>query len=288
MLINLSFSATVVSYFLVLPPQLVSQTNTVALDFGSAMAGTTGGLIIAILVAFSCFGALNGQFYTSARLVFVAGREGYLPALFGRINPRTKTPIAATLLQSILVILFVLFGSGFASLVNFYGVCAWFFYFVTVLGLLHLRIKEPNLERPYQTWISTPILFSAVALFLLFMPIFSAPWEALAAFTFIACGIPMYAATQATGRQTVARIPGMSSIVAILQRCMGRSDNLVGRGANGGATDDVFGRRRVVRRSKSATSKLDDLDEEEEEGLVEETVEMLPRASIAASDSHKG
>jgi amino acid transporter len=171
------FLLTVTSYFVVLAPQLVAQTNTVALDFGSAIAGTVGGVVFACLVAFSCLGALNGQFYTSARFVFTAGKEGYLPKMFGRTNARTKTPVAATALQAALVIVFILFGSGFASLVNFYGVCSWSGYLFTVLGLLVLRIKEPHLERPYQTWITTPILFSAVALFLLFMPIFSAPLE---------------------------------------------------------------------------------------------------------------
>lgn len=146
----LIFLSTVTSYFVVLTPVLVSRTNTVALDFGSAVFGTGGGLLFAFLVAFSCFGALNGSFYTSSRLVYVAGREGYLPIVFGRLNNRTRTPVAATILQALLIILFVLFGSGFASLVNFYGVCSWFFYFFTVCGLLSLRIKEPNLERPYQ------------------------------------------------------------------------------------------------------------------------------------------
>lgn len=149
-IVVLIFLSTVTSYFVILAPSLVSRTNTVALDFGSAVFGTAGGLLFAFLVAFSCFGALNGSFYTSSRLVYVAGREGYLPAIFGRLNSRTRTPLAATVLQAVLIILFVLFGSGFASLVNFYGVCSWFFYFVTVCGLLSLRIKEPNLERPYQ------------------------------------------------------------------------------------------------------------------------------------------
>lgn len=252
------------------------------------MAGTTGGIVFACLVAFSCFGALNGQFYTSARLVYAAGREGYLPSLFGQLNLRTKTPVAATLLQSVLVMLFVLFGSGFASLINFYGVCAWFFYFVTVLGLLYLRIKEPNLQRPYQTWISTPILFSAVALFLLFMPIFSAPFEALAAFAFIFAGVPMYYATQASGRETVGQIPGMATLVALLRRCLGRTGATVSTAGRGGSGGDLFGRRKVLRRAKSATSRLDDLDEEEEEGLEEEAVEMLPRDSTAtAADEGK-
>lgn len=73
------------------------------------------------MVAFSCLGALNGQFYTSARFLYTAAREGYLPATIGTLNARTRTPLNAIALQGAMVILFCLFGSGFASLVNFYG-----------------------------------------------------------------------------------------------------------------------------------------------------------------------
>lgn len=140
------FCLMVASYFLVLPPALVSGTNTVALDFGSAIFGTTGGIVFAGLVSFSCFGALNSQVYTSARLVYAAGKEGYLPAVFGRINSRTATPVTATVFQAVLILIFILFGSGFASLVSFYGVCSYTWYFLTVLGLVVLRFKEPNLH----------------------------------------------------------------------------------------------------------------------------------------------
>jgi len=47
------FLATVTSYFVVLPAELVQRTNTVALDFGSATMGTVGGVVFAGLVAFS-------------------------------------------------------------------------------------------------------------------------------------------------------------------------------------------------------------------------------------------
>jgi amino acid transporter len=40
---------------------LVSSSNTVALDFGRALFGPIGGTIFAIMVAVSCFGALNGK-----------------------------------------------------------------------------------------------------------------------------------------------------------------------------------------------------------------------------------
>ncbi|EPQ26381.1 uncharacterized protein PFL1_06029 [Pseudozyma flocculosa PF-1] len=248
------FLAAVTSYFVVLPPDLVKRTNTVALDFGSAIFGTTGGVVFAFLVAFSCFGALNGQVYTTARLILAASREGYLPASFGDLNRRTKTPLNALLLQLVLIVMFTVFGSGFASLVNFYGVCSWTFYLATVLGLLVLRIKEPNLQRPYKTWLPTPILFAAVALFLLLMPVVSAPLEALAAFGFILAGVPVYFATQPEARR---RIPGLSRLFRSRQAATADSD--------------------VVPLSKAA--RHDDDDDE----AGEEAVEMLPRESLAGS-----
>lgn len=66
-----------VSYFVVLDQVLTQRTalvcsadihvkatvglsNTVALDFGKAVFGRIGGTVFAAMVAFSCFGALNG------------------------------------------------------------------------------------------------------------------------------------------------------------------------------------------------------------------------------------
>lgn len=45
---------------------VVGMSNTVALDFGHAMFGPIGGSIFALIVAISCFGALNGQLLSSS------------------------------------------------------------------------------------------------------------------------------------------------------------------------------------------------------------------------------
>ena len=50
------------------------------------------------------------------------------------------------LLQVALTFVMIAFGD-FSSLVAFLGFSAWLFYFLTVLGLLILRNREPNLPR---------------------------------------------------------------------------------------------------------------------------------------------
>ncbi|KAI0273759.1 amino acid permease-domain-containing protein [Gloeopeniophorella convolvens] len=145
--VTLLFLLANISYFVVLDKDTVGSSNTVALDFGRVLFGPVGGSVFAFMVAFSCFGALNGSFFTTGRLIYVAGREGYLPALFGRLHPTRQTPLNAMLLQAGITIAFILLGGGFRSLINFAVVASWAFYFLTVLGLVILRIKEPMLER---------------------------------------------------------------------------------------------------------------------------------------------
>lgn len=86
--------------------------------------------------------------------------------MFGKLNKSRRTPINAILLQTALTIAFIVVGGGFRTLVNFLVVASWSFYFLTVrgdcflaysgglsvdmnkvLGLVILRVKEPNLER---------------------------------------------------------------------------------------------------------------------------------------------
>lgn len=211
-----------VAYFFVLPLTAIKTTNTVAVLFGSKVFGPLGSLVFALVVSASCFGALNAQAFTSGRLVYAAGKEGYMPSLFGNIgfgtSPPTSlstlrtrswpaktlarafgdsetglfhTPINAILLNAALSLIYIFLGE-FSTLVTFYGVAGYAFYFLAVLGLIVLRIKEPLLERPYKTWISTPIIFCCVSLFLLSRAVFAEPGQTLVVVAFIGAGVPVY------------------------------------------------------------------------------------------------
>lgn len=75
---------------------------------------------------------MTGSFFTTSRLIYAAGREGYLPSLFGRLHSTRKTPLNATILQAAITSAFILMGGGFRSLINFSVVASWGFYFLTV------------------------------------------------------------------------------------------------------------------------------------------------------------
>ncbi|KAM0671029.1 hypothetical protein ACQRIT_001361 [Beauveria bassiana] len=222
-LVILCYVLANIAYFLVLPLPAINGSNTVAVLFGSRVFGPAGALVIAIIVSFSCFGALNSSTFTAGRLIYVAGKEGYIPTVFGRIGfgdrmledslstQRTRswltkklrscvgdedtglfyTPVYALLLNCALTAAYCV-GGEFATLVTFYGVAGYTFYFLTVLGLIILRVREPNLERPYKTWITTPIIFCCVSLFLLSRAVFAQPLQTLLVVGFVLAGVPVF------------------------------------------------------------------------------------------------
>jgi amino acid transporter len=220
-LVLLSYLLANVAYFFVLPKATIDSSNTVAVQFGSQIFGPIGSLILALIVSASCFGALNATTFTSGRLVYVAGREGYFPAIFGKIGignselpnlGRLKqrswlsktlarvfgdegslgfTPINAMVLNGTLCIGYIVVGE-FEALITFSGVAGYTFYFLTVLGLIVLRINQPNLERPYRTWITTPIIFCCVSLFLVSRAVIARPFQTLIVLAFIVSGVPVY------------------------------------------------------------------------------------------------
>ncbi|KAL2039080.1 hypothetical protein N7G274_008129 [Stereocaulon virgatum] len=220
-LVILSYLFASAAYIFVLPVSVIQSSNTIAVQFGSVVFGRVGSLVLAIIVAGSCLGALNATTFTSGRLVYAAGKEGFLPSLLGHIGmpgmgePTNRlqrkswarkavtrligdnnggfgfTPINAMVFNAILTAAYVIVGE-FGTLITFYGVAGYTFYFVTVLGLIILRIREPYLERPYRTWISTPIIFCCVSLFLLSRAIFAKPEQTVVVVAFVAAGVPVY------------------------------------------------------------------------------------------------
>jgi len=68
--------------------------------------------IIAVLLTLSVLGGIGGWFASNARLPFVAGLDRYLPAAFGRLHPRWRTPYVSLLVQAAFAFVFVFIGQA--------------------------------------------------------------------------------------------------------------------------------------------------------------------------------
>lgn len=103
----------------------------------------------------------------------------------------SDAPLNAIILSTILSALYILLGN-FRALVTFNGLGEYSFFFLTVLGAVILRFREPSLKRPYKPFLLVPLVFAAVSGFVVVRGAIFAPRLALVLIVVWALGIGFY------------------------------------------------------------------------------------------------
>ncbi|KAF2125917.1 amino acid transporter [Dothidotthia symphoricarpi CBS 119687] len=178
-----SYELVNVAYYVLLPWDKLSANNAVAVAAASSLLGRPAGIVVTLLVAISCAGSITSNVFSVGRLTIAASQRHYLPAFFSKrglpkfrrggedvtSNPTFDAPMHcanishsyANMLALVITLVYILTGS-FRALLTFVGMAEWVFYVSTVVGLLVLRRREPQLERPYRPIIVLPITFVIV------------------------------------------------------------------------------------------------------------------------------
>ncbi len=79
--------------------------------FGTALMGPAGGLLLTAAAIFSLLGNISGGMTGTTRTTYAMGRDGLLPAWFGRVSDRFATPANSILFMGGLIALLALTGS---------------------------------------------------------------------------------------------------------------------------------------------------------------------------------
>ncbi|KAF3771305.1 amino acid transporter [Cryphonectria parasitica EP155] len=196
--IVLCFLAANAAYYILLPWDVVSTTDSVAVTAIARLLGRGFGIVAAVLICLVVAGSLLGNSFVAGRMAVAAANANWLPSLFaavGKIGPAGSTeqeeeaqdhtdksgsdaPLNAILLNTLLSALFIFLGD-FRSLVTFNGLGEYTFFFLTVLGAVVLRFREPQLRRPYKPLLLVPVVFTLVSGFVLVRGAVFAPAQAL-------------------------------------------------------------------------------------------------------------
>jgi len=138
----------------IVPPSELTLIQESAAPYAEAMqAAGIIGIPMAILCAGIAFGGdfstLNAGVAAPARYLFSMSRDGSLPPVFSKLHPKYKTPYIAVLFLGAITLLFVATGSliYIASLSLFADL---FYYIIGFMGAIGLRLKHPELKRPYR------------------------------------------------------------------------------------------------------------------------------------------
>ena len=160
----------IVTYFthLVHPSFDYPNPDNAAYDIARQVAPSIfGGIFLIGTIAGQFAAGLSAQ-ASGARLLYSMGRDGVLPKkLFGKLNPKTKTPINAIILTGI-VALFAIFldVTKATAYINFGGFVAFFFVNLSVIAQYFVKQKERSLKG-FILYLVFPILGALLCLYLL-------------------------------------------------------------------------------------------------------------------------
>ncbi|KAF5861195.1 Y+L amino acid transporter [Aspergillus alliaceus] len=199
-IVILCFFAANTTYYILLPWSVVSTTDSVAVTAITHLLGPAAGIIAAILICLVVAGSLLGNSFVAGRMVVAASNLNWLPRFLGLLGqlgipsdenrptesladsrtptPKSDAPINAIALSTILPILYILFGD-FRALLTLNGLGEYSFFFLTVLGAIILRFREPDLRRPYKPFVLIPIIFALVSGFIVVRGAVFAPVQAV-------------------------------------------------------------------------------------------------------------
>jgi APA family basic amino acid/polyamine antiporter len=87
--------------------------------------------------------------YGQTRILFAMGRDGMVPPLFHKLNPRTLTPVPATIIVAVVIsILAGVLPINFLAEMTSIGTLVAFL--VVSVGVMVLRQRQPDLPRGFR------------------------------------------------------------------------------------------------------------------------------------------
>jgi len=105
---------------------------------------------VGLLGATILFVASNAGLIGASRLTFAMGEHFTLPRIFYRLHPRFKTPYISLIVFTVLAGLIVLWAGQLSHIADLYNFGAMLSFALAHLSLLGLRIRQPELERPFK------------------------------------------------------------------------------------------------------------------------------------------
>jgi APA family basic amino acid/polyamine antiporter len=169
-----------------------AKDNRVALSASEAIFGTSGTVIIAVMIMVSTFGCNNGLILAGARVYYTMANDKLFFKQAGRLN-KNVVPEWALWIQCAMACALCLSGR-YGDLLDMVSFIVVIFYVLTITGIFILRKKYPGAERPYKAF-GYPLLpalyiimgISFCTLLILYKPKFTWPGLVIAL-----AGIPLY------------------------------------------------------------------------------------------------
>jgi L-type amino acid transporter 9 len=151
-----------------------------------------------VLICLVIAGSALGNSFVAGRMTVAAANNNWIPRLLGTVGQigtfqvtravgedetaedamdKGESPINALILNTLLSAVYILLGN-MRILLTLNGLAEYAFFFLTVLGAIILRFREPTLPRPVKPFIIIPIVFAIISGFVVVRGAVFAPIQA--------------------------------------------------------------------------------------------------------------
>jgi len=181
------------AYVYVLPVDVLAKSSIVAADVMQNVMGGFGGAFVAIAVMVSTFGTTNGTILASARVYYAMAKDRMFFRKLEDVHHKYRTPGVSLIIQGLWASLIAMTGT-FDQLTDMLIFVSWIFYGLGAFGVIVLRKKMPNAERPYRVvgypWL--PLIFVLFSAFFVIFSFVVNVRNAVFGLLLVVIGIPLY------------------------------------------------------------------------------------------------
>ncbi|HRF27653.1 MAG TPA: amino acid permease, partial [Ferruginibacter sp.] len=152
LLVTIIYVLANVMYTAVLPLQEIASADKdrVAVAASNEIFGSSGTIIIALMIMVSTFGCNNGLILAGARVYYTMAKDGLFFRKAGDLN-NFAVPEWSLWVQCVIACLWSISGK-YGQLLDMISFVVVLFYMLTIAGIFILRKKQPERERPYKAF----------------------------------------------------------------------------------------------------------------------------------------
>jgi amino acid transporter len=171
----------------------VRASRHIASDVMANAMGPVGAILTSFVIFCSAAGVLNAQLLNYPRIPFALAKDRLFFKSIASVSETGRTPSNAIMLVGVWASILVLAGS-YTEILGFVAFVIHFFICLAVLAVIILRIREPELARPYKVWGYpwTPVMFLIVSAGYLINLIVMKPASVLIGVAIVLAGLPFY------------------------------------------------------------------------------------------------
>lgn len=181
------------AFIRMMPVAEIAQSPRIAADVAVLAIGPIGGTFISAAVMISTFGTINGNLMAVPRVTYAMAKEGLFFDWMTYVHPRFRTPSRSVVALVIYAITWTFLGD-FQAVVDAMGFALLTFTSLSVVAMLILRRRYPDVARPVKTigYPVTPIIFLLISIWYVTTLLVTRFMESLPGLVALGLGLVIY------------------------------------------------------------------------------------------------